>query len=82
MTVNEIRKRVGTLPPGETRETIEFLLREVDLARASAIGYGATTILEGICDPDECLDIIGWRDEAVAAGIINLPDIPNEDDDG
>jgi len=78
LTVNEIRNRALT---GEAKEVADFLIKQVDLARASAMGYAAVTILEGICDANECDDIMGWRREAVEAGIINLPDIPEGDDD-
>jgi len=67
MTVNEIRKMTFE---GPAKEAVALLLRELDLARASAMGYGGVCIGEGICEAEECDDITGWKKDAEDAGII------------
>jgi len=74
VTVNEIRKMEFT---GVAQEAVDVLLKELDLARASAIGYGAVTINEGICEAEECEDILGWKREAEEAGILDTDPIPD-----
>jgi len=56
------------------------LLRERNEARASAMGYGAVCIQEGVCEADECHDIIAWKKEAKEAGLLtpDASDIPDE----
>lgn len=78
MTVNEIRK---TTFEGEAGEAVALLLKELDLARASAIGYGAVTISEGVCEAEECHDILDWQEQAIEAGIIERRRFEIEVDD-
>lgn len=69
MTVNEIRERLAAGEFDGSEEAVRFLLMEVDLARASAMGYAAVAIEEGICFADECDDVLQWRRERIEAGL-------------
>ncbi len=61
LSVNKIRKLQFADP--HVREVVDFLLKEVDDARESAIGYAMVGIDESIFEPDECFDIQRWRAE-------------------
>lgn len=60
-TVSELRK--------SRDPRIQFLIKELDDARRSAIGYAACCIGEGVCFPEECEDVTDWKHEAKEAGV-------------
>lgn len=76
LSVNKIRKLKFADP--HVRKVVSFLLKEVDDARESAIGYATVGMDEGIFEVDDCFDIQRWRAEIDDARDDELEELQKE----